>query len=326
MTARRGHHGGVFHRRLATPAPGQPTHHRRLPGHVPTAARLRRRGDRQAAVRLGLRRPRRTGHHAFLDHLEHDRDNSIRTRNARLAAIHSLFRYAALRHPEHAAQIERVLAIPPKRANQTIITFLTDDEVERPAGRAGPVHPPGRRDHAGSCSRSRPGCGSPSSSACRVGRAARRRRHVVCHGKGRKDRSPRSPPAPSTAAGLARRTRRATHRPAVSDQPRRATQSRRPGAAHRRTPPKPPACPSLGAKNHHPARPASHRGNAVAARRDRHHRHRPLARPRNSRDDADLRARRHGAQGTGPRPDHPTATPPGRYQPPDQLLAFLEAL
>jgi integrase/recombinase XerD len=40
---------------------------------------------------------------AFLDHLEHQRGNSIRTRNARLAAIPSLFRYAALRHPEHAA-------------------------------------------------------------------------------------------------------------------------------------------------------------------------------------------------------------------------------
>jgi integrase/recombinase XerD len=39
---------------------------------------------------------------AFLDHLEHDRHNSARTRNARLAAVHSLFGYAALRHPEHA--------------------------------------------------------------------------------------------------------------------------------------------------------------------------------------------------------------------------------
>ncbi len=62
---------------------------------------------------------------AFLDHLEHDRGNSVRTRNARLAAIHSLFAFAALRHPEHAADIDRVLAIPPKRADQTIVTFLT---------------------------------------------------------------------------------------------------------------------------------------------------------------------------------------------------------
>ncbi|MEV6869046.1 site-specific integrase, partial [Streptosporangium subroseum] len=61
---------------------------------------------------------------AFLDHLEHVRGNSVRTRNARLAAIHSLFGFAALRHPEHAADISRVLAIPAKRADHTIVTFL----------------------------------------------------------------------------------------------------------------------------------------------------------------------------------------------------------
>jgi integrase/recombinase XerD len=49
---------------------------------------------------------------AFLDHLEQERGNSPRTRNARLAAIRSLYHYAALRHPEHAATIARVLAIP----------------------------------------------------------------------------------------------------------------------------------------------------------------------------------------------------------------------
>ena len=78
---------------------------------------------------------------AFLDHLEHERGNTIRTRNARLAAIHSLFGFAALRHPEHAADIERVLAIPPKRADQTIVTFLTDHRDRGPARRPGPVHP-----------------------------------------------------------------------------------------------------------------------------------------------------------------------------------------
>src|SRR5687768_8208269 len=49
---------------------------------------------------------------AFLDHLETERGNSPRTRNARLAAVRSLFRYAALVHPEHAALIQRVLAVP----------------------------------------------------------------------------------------------------------------------------------------------------------------------------------------------------------------------
>jgi integrase/recombinase XerD len=52
---------------------------------------------------------------AFLDHLEHERGNQAATRNNRLAAIHSLFAYLAQRHPEHAASIHRVLAIPHTR-------------------------------------------------------------------------------------------------------------------------------------------------------------------------------------------------------------------
>src|SRR5665648_280845 len=60
----------------------------------------------------------------FLDHLERERGNSPRTRNARLAAVHSLFRYAALRHPEHAATIARVLSIPPKRHDKALVLSL----------------------------------------------------------------------------------------------------------------------------------------------------------------------------------------------------------
>ena len=75
---------------------------------------------------------------AFLDHLEHGRGNGVRTRNARLAAIRSLFRFAALRHPEHAQVIERVLAIPPKRFQRNLVTFLTEEEVEALLERPGP--------------------------------------------------------------------------------------------------------------------------------------------------------------------------------------------
>ena len=71
----------------------------------------------------------------------------MRTRNARLAAIHSLFAYAALRHPEHAADIERVLAIPPKRADQTIVTYLTDTEAEALLAAPDRASRTGRRDH-----------------------------------------------------------------------------------------------------------------------------------------------------------------------------------
>ena len=67
---------------------------------------------------------------AFLDHLEADRGNSVRSRNARLAAIRSLFHFAALRHPEHAAVIERVLAIPPKRFDRALIDYLSDPEID----------------------------------------------------------------------------------------------------------------------------------------------------------------------------------------------------
>jgi site-specific recombinase XerD len=67
---------------------------------------------------------------AFLDHLERDRGNSARTRNLRLTAIRSLFRYAALHHPEHAAVIQRVLAIPAKRYERRAVTFLTAQEAQ----------------------------------------------------------------------------------------------------------------------------------------------------------------------------------------------------
>src|SRR6202051_2277434 len=85
---------------------------------------------------------------AFLDHLEKQRENSVRTRNARLAAIRSLFRYAALRHPEHAAVIDRVLAIPPKRFDRRLITFLTDPEIDALLAAPASSTWTGRRDRA----------------------------------------------------------------------------------------------------------------------------------------------------------------------------------
>jgi site-specific recombinase XerD len=83
----------------------------------------------------------------FLDHLEHDRANSITTRNTRLAAIHSLFRYAALRCPEHAGMIQRVLAVPQKRFDSTIVTFLERDEIDALLASPDRTTWLGRRDH-----------------------------------------------------------------------------------------------------------------------------------------------------------------------------------
>src|SRR5512139_1079505 len=67
---------------------------------------------------------------AFLDHLEKHRHLSVRSRNLRLTAVHSFFRYAAFELPGHAAQIQRVLAIPSKRFTRTLVHFLTRPEVE----------------------------------------------------------------------------------------------------------------------------------------------------------------------------------------------------
>jgi integrase/recombinase XerD len=85
---------------------------------------------------------------AFLDHLEAVRHVCVTTRNARLAAIHSLLRFAALRHPEHAASIARVLAIPPKRTDETTVSYLTPTEVDALLATPDRTQARGRRDHA----------------------------------------------------------------------------------------------------------------------------------------------------------------------------------
>lgn len=66
----------------------------------------------------------------FLDHLERDRGNSARTRNARLAAIHSFFHYVALSEPAHALSCQRVLAIPNKKFERGPVEFLAPDEID----------------------------------------------------------------------------------------------------------------------------------------------------------------------------------------------------
>ena len=85
---------------------------------------------------------------AFLDHLEIDRGNSARTRNLRLTAIRSLFTYASLRHPEHAALIQRVLAIPAKRFDKPVISFLTAAEIDAMLAAPDTSRWEGRRDRA----------------------------------------------------------------------------------------------------------------------------------------------------------------------------------
>ncbi len=84
----------------------------------------------------------------FLAHLESERGDSVRTRNARLAAIHSLYRYAALRHPEHAHTIARVIEIPPKRFERATVSYLASEEITALLATPDRSTWLGRRDHA----------------------------------------------------------------------------------------------------------------------------------------------------------------------------------
>jgi integrase/recombinase XerD len=126
---------------------------------------------------------------AFLAHLEHERQNSVRTRNNRLAAIHSLFAYAALRHPEHAALIQRVLAIPAKRVDRQLISFLTDDEVDALLAAPDRDTWAGRRDHALVLIAVQTGLRvSELTSLICADVELSTGAHLRCHGKGRKER------------------------------------------------------------------------------------------------------------------------------------------
>ena len=82
----------------------------------------------------------------FLEHLESTRKNSARTRNARLGAIHSFFRYVALEEPAHALHCQRVLAMPNKRHEKRPIEFLNREEIDALLAVPNPSTWMGRRD------------------------------------------------------------------------------------------------------------------------------------------------------------------------------------
>jgi site-specific recombinase XerD len=138
---------------------------------------------------------------AFLDYLEHQRGNGARTRNARLASIHSLFRYAALRHPEDAAVFARVLAVPPKRFNHNVITYLSREEIAALLAAPNQTTWTGRRDHAMLALAAQTGLRVSEFTGLTVadlhlGVGP----HVSCHGKGRKQRI--TPLTPATVGVL----------------------------------------------------------------------------------------------------------------------------
>lgn len=82
----------------------------------------------------------------YLSWLETDRGCTVHTRNARLAAIRALFRYASYDHPDHAELIQRVLAIPAKRSDTALVTYLTEQETSALLNAPDPATWRGRRD------------------------------------------------------------------------------------------------------------------------------------------------------------------------------------
>ena len=138
---------------------------------------------------------------AFLDHLEKQRGLSVRSRNLRLTAIHSFFRYIAFELPTHSAQIQRVLAIPNKRFTRALVRFLTRAEVD--ALLAAPDRSTwfGRRDHAFILMAVQTGLRlSEITGSTRDDLVLGTGAHVRVIGKGRKERC--SPLAKPTAAVL----------------------------------------------------------------------------------------------------------------------------
>jgi len=85
---------------------------------------------------------------SFLNHIEKDRGNCARSRNLRLAAIHSFFKYIALQDPNHSALIQRVLAIPTKRYERKLIDYLTKPEIKALLAAPDQTTWGGRRDSA----------------------------------------------------------------------------------------------------------------------------------------------------------------------------------
>lgn len=244
---------------------------------------------------------------AFLEHLERHRGNGVRTRNHRLAAIHSLFAYAALRHPEHAASIQRVLAIPNRRFERNLVTYLTEEEVDALLAACDRTTWTGRRDHALVVLAVQTGLRISELAALTVadvslGTGA----HIHTVGKGRKER--RTPLVPLTVAVMRSWLAERGGSPSV---PLFPTSTGRALSRHRT----PSGALRLEGRRHLPLDPRqardgahaeAHRGDAAAALRGRRHGDRPVARPRAGLDDQLLPPRRHVAEGAGHRPRRPT--------------------
>jgi len=267
----------------------------------------------------------------FLTMLEQQRGNSTRTRNARLAAIHSLFRHAALRHPEHADLTARVLAIPVKNTHRPVIDYLSDSEVDALLASPDRSTWTGRRDHLLLLLMVTTGVRvSELTALTRTDTSTDKHdAHIVCHGKGRKDRIipldaittktlrvwlAENPGPPTESLFPARGTSRPITRDAVAQ---RITLHAATAAV---------TCPSITRKTVTPhvmrhttamrMRWAGCDGTTIGLWLGH-------ASPESTRPylHADLELKQRALDRTAP-----PGTRPGRYTAPDKLLAFLEGL
>ncbi len=266
---------------------------------------------------------------AFLHHLQTERGNSARTRNARLAAIHSLFRYAALRHPDDAAVIQRVLAIPPGRFDRVLITYLTEAEIDALLAAPDQATWTGRRDHALLRLACQTGLRASELTALTISDVhLSTGAHISCLGKGRRQRI--TPLTADTAQVLGAWITEHGGQPADPLFPtRRGTAMSRDAlerrvATHAATAAL--SCPTLREKKitphvmRHSAAMTLLRAGADAAVIALWMGHANLTTVQ-VYIHADMALKEQALARTTPRD-----APPGRYQPPDAVLAFLDGL
>lgn len=140
---------------------------------------------------------------AFLEHLEAVRSNHARSRNLRLSAIRSFFRYASLRDVEHLPVVNRVLAIPTKRTAHPLLTFLSRPEIDAILATADQSTWLGSRDHALLLTMYNSGARASELTGLTCGQVSFGATTLIqLHGKGRKERT--VPLWPQTAKVLNR--------------------------------------------------------------------------------------------------------------------------
>jgi site-specific recombinase XerD len=267
---------------------------------------------------------------SFLSHLENERSNSVRTRNARLTAIHSFFHYTALKAPECSEQIARVLSIPEKRFDSTLISYLTEPEIDALLAAPDRSIPTGRRDHALLLLAVQTGLRVSELASLRCQDLNLDAGWVRCEGKGRKERC-------TPLSRAARQVLRAWLRELRGDPASPLFPSRNGGHLTRsaiwrlvvkHTTTARARCPSLAGKNITPhvlrhtaamrlLRAPTPVDTATIALWLGHE----TLDSTNKYLHADMELKRRALDRTTP-----THAKPGRYRAPDRLLAFLESL